>query len=187
MLKVLVSRQGTALKIEIAHSSGHEILDKAAADAVRNWHFVPARKGNSPMEEWVQVPVAFRLRTWNNSPSLSEFRQNQSKELLLKVLDISSKAYSFFSVINTQCRKRRFFSSYIVRKISFSAAVTAHEPAVYFLQKDRLAMRQALACVPALRHRLYRGILHRIKEYRLMRQRKDGNMSWSCLGARPCE
>lgn len=63
MLKVLVSRQGTALKIEIAHSSGHEILDKAAADAVRNWHFVPARKGNSPMEEWVQVPVAFRLRT----------------------------------------------------------------------------------------------------------------------------
>ena len=63
MLKVLVSRQGTALKIEIAHSSGHEILDKAAADAVRNWHFVPARKGNSPMEESVKVPVAFRLRT----------------------------------------------------------------------------------------------------------------------------
>ena len=63
MLKVLVSRQGTALKIEMAHSSGHEILDKAAADAVRNWHFVPARKGNSPMEESVKVPVAFRLRT----------------------------------------------------------------------------------------------------------------------------
>ncbi|MGA9109945.1 MAG: TonB family protein [Smithella sp.] len=63
MLKVLVSRQGTALKIEIAHSSGHEILDKAAAETVRNWRFVPARKGNSPMEEWVKVPVAFRLRT----------------------------------------------------------------------------------------------------------------------------
>jgi len=63
MLKVLVSRQGTALKIEIAHSSGYEFLDKAAAEAVRNWRFVPARQGNSPMEEWVQVPVAFRLRT----------------------------------------------------------------------------------------------------------------------------
>ena len=61
MLKVLVSRQGTALKIEMAHSSGHEILDKAAVDAVRNWHFVPARKGDSPMEEWVQVPVAFHF------------------------------------------------------------------------------------------------------------------------------
>jgi protein TonB len=63
MLKVLVSRQGTALKIEIAHSSGYEILDKTAADAVRNWNFVPAKRGNFPMEEWVQVPVAFRLRT----------------------------------------------------------------------------------------------------------------------------
>jgi protein TonB len=61
MLKVLVSPQGTALKIEVAHSSGHEILDKAAADAVRNWHFVPAKRGNSPIEEWVKVPVAFHL------------------------------------------------------------------------------------------------------------------------------
>jgi protein TonB len=63
MLKVLVSCQGISLKIEVACSSGHEILDKAAADAVRNWHFVPAKRGNSPIEEWVQVPVAFHLRT----------------------------------------------------------------------------------------------------------------------------
>jgi protein TonB len=63
MLKVLVSRQGTALKIEVAHSSGHEILDKAAADAVRNWRFVPAKQGNASIDQWVQVPVAFRLRT----------------------------------------------------------------------------------------------------------------------------
>jgi protein TonB len=63
MLKVLVSCQGTALKVGVAHSSGHEILDKAAADAVRNWHFVPAKRGNSPIEEWVQVPVAFHLTT----------------------------------------------------------------------------------------------------------------------------
>ena len=62
MLKVLVSRQGTALKVEVAHSSGYEILDRAAAGAVTNWSFVPARRGDSPMEEWVQVPVAFRLQ-----------------------------------------------------------------------------------------------------------------------------
>ncbi len=62
MLKVFVSRQGTALKIEVAHSSGYEILDKAAAEAVRNWRFVPARQGDSPVEEWVQVPVAFHLK-----------------------------------------------------------------------------------------------------------------------------
>ena len=62
MLKVLVSRQGTALKIEVAHSSGYEILDKAAAEAVRIWRFVPARQGDSTVEEWVQVPVAFHLK-----------------------------------------------------------------------------------------------------------------------------
>ena len=62
MLKVLVSRQGTALKIEVAHSSEYEILDKAAAEAVKNWRFVPARHGDSTVEEWVQVPVSFHLK-----------------------------------------------------------------------------------------------------------------------------
>ena len=62
MLKVLVSREGTALKVEVAHSSGYATLDKAAAEAVKNWRFVPARKGDFSVDEWVQVPVAFRLR-----------------------------------------------------------------------------------------------------------------------------
>ena len=62
LLKVLVSRDGNALKIEIAQSSGHDILDKSATEAVRNWRFVPARQGDFPVEEWVQVPVAFHLK-----------------------------------------------------------------------------------------------------------------------------
>jgi protein TonB len=62
MLKVLVSREGTALKVEVAHSSGYETLDKAAAEAVKNWRFVPSRKGDFSVDEWVQVPIAFRLK-----------------------------------------------------------------------------------------------------------------------------
>jgi protein TonB len=62
MLKVLVSRDGGALKTEIAQSSGYEILDKSAVEAVRKWRFIPARQGDSPLEEWVQVPVAFHLK-----------------------------------------------------------------------------------------------------------------------------
>ncbi|MGO9379708.1 MAG: energy transducer TonB [Dissulfurispiraceae bacterium] len=61
MLKVLVSRQGTTLKINVVQSSGYEILDRAAAEAVSNWRFVPAKRGDSPVEEWVQVPVAFHI------------------------------------------------------------------------------------------------------------------------------
>ena len=61
ILKVLVSREGTALKVALAKSSGHDILDEAAIDAIKQWRFVPARAGDYPVEEWVQVPVAFRL------------------------------------------------------------------------------------------------------------------------------
>jgi protein TonB len=62
MLKVFVSREGRVLNIEVGQSSGYEILDKAALEAVKNWRFVPARQGESPRDEWVQVPVAFVLR-----------------------------------------------------------------------------------------------------------------------------
>ena len=60
-LKVLVSREGRAVKIDISRSSGYKLLDKAAAEAIKNWRFVPARQGDTPIEEWVLVPIAFRL------------------------------------------------------------------------------------------------------------------------------
>ncbi|MBF0568934.1 MAG: energy transducer TonB [Nitrospirae bacterium] len=61
LLKVLVSREGAALKVETVHSSGHEILDKAAYEAVIKWHFIPARQADTAVEEWVQIPIVFRL------------------------------------------------------------------------------------------------------------------------------
>jgi len=62
MLKVLVSREGTAVKVEVENSSGFETLDKAATEAVKTWRFVPARKGDFSVDEWVQVPMAFHLK-----------------------------------------------------------------------------------------------------------------------------
>ena len=61
LLNVLVSREGRTLKIEIVKSSGHDILDRAAAQAVERWRFVPARRGNVVLEQWVQVPLTFRI------------------------------------------------------------------------------------------------------------------------------
>lgn len=61
LLKIMVSREGNALKVELAQSSGYDILDKAATEAVKNWRFVPAQRGETTVDEWVQVPVAFRL------------------------------------------------------------------------------------------------------------------------------
>jgi len=42
-------------------SSGHDILDKAALDAVRGWRFTPARRGGQTTVAWVDVPITFRL------------------------------------------------------------------------------------------------------------------------------
>lgn len=61
MLKVLVSKDGFSLKVQVAQSSGSDVLDEAAANAVKKWRFVPARIGDKPIEEWVQVPIAFHL------------------------------------------------------------------------------------------------------------------------------
>jgi len=37
------------------------LLDNAALEGVREWKFVPARKGAEPVEGWVRVPIVFRL------------------------------------------------------------------------------------------------------------------------------
>ena len=61
ILKVLVSREGRPLKIDVGKSSGNDLLDKTAVEAVKKWRFVPARQGDAPLEEWVNVPIAFHL------------------------------------------------------------------------------------------------------------------------------
>ena len=37
-------------------------LDRAAAEAVRQWHFEPARRGAEAVAMWVLVPGEFRLQ-----------------------------------------------------------------------------------------------------------------------------
>jgi len=63
LLKVLVSAQGTASSVELEASSGHARLDEAAQETVRRWRFVPARRGAQTIDDWVLVPVVFRLDT----------------------------------------------------------------------------------------------------------------------------
>ena len=61
ILDVLITREGMPQKIEIKESSGFEILDKAAIQAVTGWRFQPARYGTTALEGWVKVPIVFRL------------------------------------------------------------------------------------------------------------------------------
>jgi protein TonB len=61
ILRVLVTPAGSAQQIEVRASSGHARLDHAAREAVRQWKFVPAKRGEQPVAAWVLIPVSFRL------------------------------------------------------------------------------------------------------------------------------
>jgi protein TonB len=60
-LRVYVSADGAAEKIELQTSSGWPRLDQAAQDTVRNWRFVPAKQGDKAVPAWVIVPINFVL------------------------------------------------------------------------------------------------------------------------------
>lgn len=60
-LRVFVSEEGDAKRVEVKHSSGFQRLDLAAEKAVARWRFVPARRGEQAVTAWVVVPIVFSL------------------------------------------------------------------------------------------------------------------------------
>lgn len=61
-LRVLVAPDGSTKRVEIARSSGFQLLDTVARDTVRErWRFVPAMRDGAAVESWVMVPIRFAL------------------------------------------------------------------------------------------------------------------------------
>lgn len=63
LLLVQVSKNGAAAQVEISQSCGYARLDQAALEAVRQWRFVPARRGDEAIAASVLVPLTFRLNS----------------------------------------------------------------------------------------------------------------------------
>ena len=61
ILRVSVTAQGSADSVEIKASSGSLRLDEAAQKTVRNWKFIPAKRGNEAIQSFVLVPIIFKL------------------------------------------------------------------------------------------------------------------------------
>lgn len=61
IIRAHVQIDGSADRVEIKKSSGYAILDQAALEAVRKWRFVPAKRGNDNVAEWVEIPWTFKL------------------------------------------------------------------------------------------------------------------------------
>jgi protein TonB len=62
LLRVHVLADGRIGDVVVEKSAGHMDLDQSATEAVRQWRFEPARRGDEPVAMWVLLPVEFRLR-----------------------------------------------------------------------------------------------------------------------------
>lgn len=62
-LRVLVQPDGHPATITLEKTSGKKVLDDAALVAVQAWRFVPAKRGDVPIEGWVSFPIEFNLES----------------------------------------------------------------------------------------------------------------------------
>lgn len=61
LLKLCISADGDLESIEIDQRSGYSRLDQVALHAVKQWKFIPAKKGSTPIPMCYQLPVKFTL------------------------------------------------------------------------------------------------------------------------------
>jgi len=62
-LEVIVRPDGSPAEVLVRRSSGHTMLDDSALATVRTrWRFIPARRGDVPLESRVTFSVRFTLR-----------------------------------------------------------------------------------------------------------------------------
>jgi protein TonB len=62
VLAVSVTSDGRVARIEISTGSGHDLLDRAALQAVKDWLFEPGQRAGRKVAMRVLVPVRFSLR-----------------------------------------------------------------------------------------------------------------------------
>jgi TonB family protein len=62
VVRALVSRSGRPEQVRIHNSSGYDMLDRAATEAVQRYEFLPIRQGDMVVVAWVEIPIRFQLR-----------------------------------------------------------------------------------------------------------------------------
>lgn len=60
LIRALIGVDGSCKKATLKQSSGYTRLDDSALEAVQSWRFIPAKKGDEPIEDWVQIPLEFK-------------------------------------------------------------------------------------------------------------------------------
>jgi TonB family protein len=61
ILRVLVKTDGTIGEITVFQSSGYEVLDRSALQAVKKWRYQPALRRGTIVECYMRIPVRYQL------------------------------------------------------------------------------------------------------------------------------
>jgi periplasmic protein TonB len=59
LLEIHVRADGTVADVEIAETSGHTVLDRAALEAALGWRFEPAHRGDVRVARTIRQPIRF--------------------------------------------------------------------------------------------------------------------------------
>ena len=65
LISAEVLADGRVGHVKVKRSSGYSILDQSALNAVRKWMFEPAKKMNTPLSMYVDIPLRFSLNDPN--------------------------------------------------------------------------------------------------------------------------
>lgn len=61
LISAKIETDGSVKTIQVKQSSGYQLLDNSALQAVSKWKFVPGRKMGTPVPMWVDIPIRFSL------------------------------------------------------------------------------------------------------------------------------
>lgn len=61
LIRAFVDQNGIASRVEIFKSSSFYLLDNAALEAIKKWHFIPAKRLGQYISSSVIIPINFKL------------------------------------------------------------------------------------------------------------------------------
>jgi len=61
LLAVHIDKNGNVLNVDVSKTSGFDVLDRISVKTIKNWEFLPARYGESNIEDYLNIPISFKL------------------------------------------------------------------------------------------------------------------------------
>ena len=61
VLRVLIGKNGQALRGDVFQTSGFHRLDQSALKAVLSWRYVPGKVNGQAQDMWFDIPINFKL------------------------------------------------------------------------------------------------------------------------------